>query len=172
MKEKKLNLGCGKDIKDGYINVDSVKLPGVDIVHDLNKFPWPFKDDEFDEVYASHILEHLKDTLKVMEELHRITKKTGVIKIKVPLVPGPAAFSDPTHRSFFTYFTFDYFTGKRGDWYSRARFKIIKRKFVFSWNKWLNWISFFINLFPVVYQRFFAALLPSNELYIELQPIK
>ena len=47
----KLNIGCGKKILNGYINLDVVKLPGVDIVHDLNKYPWPFKDNYFDEIY-------------------------------------------------------------------------------------------------------------------------
>lgn len=50
MKKKKLNLGCGKDIKKEYVNLDIRKFPGVDIIHDLNKFPYPFKDDSFDEI--------------------------------------------------------------------------------------------------------------------------
>lgn len=171
-KLNKLNVGCGKDIKKGYINLDSVRLPGVDMVYNLNKFPWPFENDFFEEVYCSHILEHLDDIIKVMEELHRITKKEGIIRIKVPPFPSYGAVSDPTHKRFFTYFTFDYFTRKGMEWYSKAKFKILKREFVFSWNKWLNWISIFININPRFYQRFFASILPCNELYVELQPIK
>lgn len=63
---KKLHLGCGEDIKEGYINLDFLKMDGVDVVHNLNKFPYPFEDNQFDEVYASHILEHLDDLAKVM----------------------------------------------------------------------------------------------------------
>ena len=40
---KKLHLGCGKVIKKGFINLDSVKLKGVDVVHNLDVYPWPFK---------------------------------------------------------------------------------------------------------------------------------
>ena len=40
---KRLNIGCGKKNKNGYINLDLLKLPNVDVVHDLNQFPWPFK---------------------------------------------------------------------------------------------------------------------------------
>ncbi|HPC10341.1 MAG TPA: class I SAM-dependent methyltransferase, partial [archaeon] len=65
----KLNIGCGKKILKGYINLDVVKLPGVDIVHDLNKYPWPFKDNYFDEIYADNVLEHLDDIIKPIEEI-------------------------------------------------------------------------------------------------------
>lgn len=44
---KKLNLGCGKDIKAGYVNLDIVKLDGVYVVWDVNKLPLPFKKEEF-----------------------------------------------------------------------------------------------------------------------------
>jgi len=47
LKKKKLHLGCGKIIKEGYVNLDIQKLPGVDVIHDLNKFPYPFKDNSF-----------------------------------------------------------------------------------------------------------------------------
>ena len=46
----KLHLGCGHIIKDGWLNHDIVQLSGVDVVHDLRVFPWPFADGQFDEV--------------------------------------------------------------------------------------------------------------------------
>jgi predicted SAM-dependent methyltransferase len=62
-KEKmtKLNFGCGEEIMEGFVNMDILKLEGVDVAHDFNKFPYPFKDNEFDEIYTSHVLEHLED---------------------------------------------------------------------------------------------------------------
>ena len=68
-KIKKLHLGCGTVIKQGWINHDLVPLPGVDVVHDLRVFPWPFENGKFDEVYMKDVLEHLPDTLRTMEEL-------------------------------------------------------------------------------------------------------
>ncbi len=81
---KMLNLGCGKDIKKGYLNLDYIKHSGVDLVHDLNKTPYPFNDDEFDVIQAIHILEHLESPKKVVEEMHRITKHNGKVIITVP----------------------------------------------------------------------------------------
>ena len=49
---KKLNFGCGKDIREGWVNLDCVALPGIDAIHDLNKFPLPFEDNSFDECSA------------------------------------------------------------------------------------------------------------------------
>jgi len=61
-----------------------------------------------------------------MEELHRISKKGTIIKIIVPYYNSEHAFRDPTHVSFFTYYTFHHFT-KRGknNFYTKARFKIV-----------------------------------------------
>ena len=81
---KKINLGCGLDIREGYINVDMVPGPGIDVVHDLDKFPYPFKNNEIDVVYASHIIEHLNDLPKSMAELKRICKPGAKIIIRVP----------------------------------------------------------------------------------------
>ena len=58
----KLNIGCGKDIKPEFVNLDNVKLPGVNLVHDLDKFPWPFEDNSFEYIRAISVLEHLEDS--------------------------------------------------------------------------------------------------------------
>jgi SAM-dependent methyltransferase len=81
---RKLNLGCGEDFKDGFINVDFHSHVRIDVQHDLNAFPYPFDDSSFDHVFASHILEHLDRPFLVMKELHRILKPGGTLTVKVP----------------------------------------------------------------------------------------
>ncbi len=169
----KLNLGSGKNIMKDYVNLDKAKLPGVDIIWDLNKYPWPIKSNTFDEIYASHLLEHVDNLIKCLEEIYRISKKDAKIIIKLPLFPSIYSVNDPTHKHFFTYFTFEYFEpGAHYSYYSKAKFNIIKRKINFSWNKYLRWVSFFINLFPRFYSRYLSFMLPSNEIYIELKTAK
>jgi len=97
---QKLNLGCGSDIREGYVNLDIIKREGVDVVHDLNK-KLPFKDNTFEVVYSSHVLEHVDDVLNLLEEIYRILKPGGVLKSNVPYYSSAGAFQDPTHKHFF-----------------------------------------------------------------------
>src|SRR5262245_61729593 len=74
---RRLHLGCGRDIREGWINLDGRKLPGVDVVADLDdcrNTRLPFQDDYIDEFFGSHVLEHVRDSLALMQELHRIAK--------------------------------------------------------------------------------------------------
>jgi SAM-dependent methyltransferase len=80
----KLNLGCGLNPKPGYVNVDQTPGTRVDVVHDLEQFPWPFEDDRFEQIDLDHVLEHLSDARPVMAELYRILRPGGTVYIRVP----------------------------------------------------------------------------------------
>ncbi|RJQ36795.1 class I SAM-dependent methyltransferase [Candidatus Parcubacteria bacterium] len=84
MELKQLNLGCGEDRKDGYVNVDWQAGVHPDVVHDLNVLPYPFPDRSFDRIEAFHVLEHLDRPFAVMAELNRILRPGGVLHVKVP----------------------------------------------------------------------------------------
>ncbi len=106
----KINLGCGKDIKTGWINLDSVELPGVDICHDLEVLPLPFEDNTFDEVLCQSILEHIHDYIPILKDIHRILKTGGKLSILVPHFTSKNAYTDPTHIRYFACRTFNFFT--------------------------------------------------------------
>ena len=131
---KRLNLGCGNDIREGYINLDSANLPGVDVVWDLDHYPWPFEDCEFDEVIVIDVLEHLRDKIKPVEELWRITKPDALIVVQVPNWNTEDMWVDPTHRQPYTHRSFDFFdvasakTIDRG-YLSHARFRVLGKIF-------------------------------------------
>ncbi len=174
---KILDIGCGNHKIQGAIGLDSAKIKGVDIVHDLNKFPYPFRDNYFDVVYSSHVLEHLDAPLdKILLELCRICKPNGRIKIIVPHAMHISAFSDSTHKKFFTWFTFDYFGSNEQSYYTKARVEILKRKFFYQTgrrsSKLLQPMASLINRFPKIYSLFLASLFPVSTLYFELKPIK
>jgi len=175
---KKLNLGCGKDIKEGYVNVDFVKQKGINVVCDLEKFPWPFKDNEFDEVFASHFLEHVKDFERTLLEIKRITKRGAIIRIRVPHFSCGVTYRDPTHKTFFSYFTFNYYEkiNKNYEKPEALRFiKIKKKKLNFTRLAFtsLNYIfNPIINLNPSIYERFLCWVLPCSEVLFILKNIK
>ena len=59
----KLNLGCGTDYKQGWVNVDSGNVH-CDVKHDIEKCPWPFEDSSVDEILLKHVFEHISKTNK------------------------------------------------------------------------------------------------------------
>ena len=95
----RLNLGCGMNRMDGYVNVDRYGEP--DVRHDLEAFPWPWPDDSVEEVRLSHVLEHLgRDPdvyLEIMKELYRVCRDGATIRIAAPHHRHDYFFNDPTH---------------------------------------------------------------------------
>lgn len=127
----RLNLGCGRSALPGWINIDQVALPGVDLVANLDGFaregarPFPYDDNTVDEFMMSHTIEHITNTLPLMQELHRIAKPDAQCTIRVPYGSSDDADEDPTHvRRYFlqswlyfaqpAYWRADY--GYHGDW--------------------------------------------------------
>ena len=104
-----LNLGCGRKKMPGAVNVDISAQVGADVVHNLAQLPWPLPSDTFREVHAMDVIEHLDDTLAAMGEIHRVCRGGALVHITVPHFSSANAFTDPTHRKQFSYFSFDYF---------------------------------------------------------------
>lgn len=118
-KPLKINLACGQIRQEGFIGIDKIKTDAVDIVHDLETYPWPFEDNSVDEVICSHYVEHTSNLIEFMDELWRIMKppykneKGEEIKSKVtiiaPYYSSVRAWQDPTHKRAISEFTFIYF---------------------------------------------------------------
>lgn len=176
---KKLNIGCGKNLKlstddEEWINLDGLQLPNIDVVHDLEK-PLPFEDNYFDEIYASHILEHIINFIPLMEELHRICKKGAIINIKCPYFASVSAFADITHKRFFTLKSFNYFLPDNyNNFITKARFKVIKKKIKLTRKNWIMNIpiEFVVNHIQWIYERFFCFIFPFQEITYELEVAK
>jgi len=129
--KEKLHLGCGNQILSGFLNVDLAPLPGVDVVHDLTQMPWPFHEGQFKEIIAVHLLEHLPNTVKVVEELWRIGRRDARLNIRVPYWNSHHSIADPTHIKLFNHKSLDFFDPRKRDckerpYYSKARFIIEK----------------------------------------------
>ena len=108
-----LELGCGQNKQNAeffdqnmqvkvtkVIGVDFAKCEGVDVVHDLTKFPYPFKDGSVDAIFSSHFLEHLDgfERIKFFEECYRILKPSGKMRCVHPYYKSVRAIQDPTHK--------------------------------------------------------------------------
>jgi predicted SAM-dependent methyltransferase len=182
----KLNLGCGNDIRVGYINLDIVDYGG-NIIHDINTFPYPFPENYFDEIYASHVLEHLDSFHKTVTELYRISKPDAVIIVYAPFFLNTKYFGEPDHKIPFSIRTFDNYEyienrklkfyekwklNHRTNYQGKASFEIIEKRFITSHFKLLKWMDFLINIEPVMYERFLAGIFSPEEVYFKLRVIK
>ena len=180
---KILDIGCGGrkykgNADDAVIGVDLYKTPQVDIIWDLEKTPLPFKTNEFDMITASHILEHMKSFFQLIEEIHRVLKPKGILKVWVPHASDLAAFGHVDHVRYFTVNTFTHFTESSAEnHFTKARFKIRKTRlyFVRSFSKFriLNWIFYpIMNLNHKFYEKLLSRIIPAIEMYVELEVIK
>jgi len=171
-----VNIGCGKTKIPKSIGVDVVNIPNyTDVVHDLNQTPYPFRANSVDEIHMYHVLEHLHEPIKKMEEIHRILKPGGVIHIRVPHFSAQGAFSDLTHIRPFGYTSFDCLDPKHyHHFYTKAEFKILAKELKYFglypnsgvYEKYIHQnqcpilmrpfvhvINFFIRLSPVTFER-------------------
>lgn len=97
----KINLGCGRDYRPGWLNVDFYASACPDVVFDLEQTPWPLDSDCADSILLKHVLEHLgKDSrsfLSIISELYRIAKPGALLEIHVPHPLHADFLGDPTH---------------------------------------------------------------------------
>lgn len=105
-----VDIGCGKQKREGFIGIDVIDFDGVDIVMNAGKDKWPFKDGSVSEVHASHFLEHLEATERIhfVNELYRVLKMpeydgngkciSGFATVITPHWASQRAYGDLTHK--------------------------------------------------------------------------
>jgi SAM-dependent methyltransferase len=159
--------------------VDVLPGPAVDVVHDLNVFPWPLPADAFDRVLCIDVVEHLANVVRTMEEIHRIARHGATVHIQVPTLTSRSFFTDPTHVRAFGYRSFDYFVpGKpyRHYGYSKVAFELLEAKFIRYESRFFARADraavAFANRFPDFYESRLAFMYPMSALQFELSVVK
>jgi SAM-dependent methyltransferase len=166
----KVNLGGGNDKISGYFNIDILQMPNVDLVCDINE-GIPLPDNSVAEIITNHCLEHLDDTVHIMQEIYRICSHGAIVKIKVPYFKSVGAFKDPTHKQFFTEKTFEYFdrsyiiSGTLPEYQLPVNF--ITEKIAYVWSKpWMRYLPFKQSFFL----KYFWNI--ARTIYFELRVVK
>lgn len=128
-----LNLGCGDRVVTDQpaVNVDVRRVVGVNVVHDLNVYPWPWGDGTFDKVQGEDVLEHLDDLVAAVDEIWRLLEPGGLLWVRGPHFLGQNACADPTHRRAFNVFSFDYLdpnlpTGQSLVYLTDRKFRVVQ----------------------------------------------
>lgn len=104
-----LDVGCGIKKYPGSVGIDVNPRSAADVLCDLDRFPYPFRDCSFDGVRAIHVIEHVSDVIRTMEEFHRLVRPGGRIFLVTPHYTDFSSFCDPTHRWHLNSFSFRYF---------------------------------------------------------------
>ena len=137
LQKRVLDVGCGQNKIPGAIGIDANPLSHAEVIHDLGIFPYPFQDNEFDEIICQHVIEHVPDVLGFVGELHRIAKPCGVLRIVTPHYSNPDWATDPTHRNHFNSYSFNCFIPGRTPFpfYTQAELRPL-RAYVSLANLW------------------------------------
>ena len=126
-KELKVHLGCGTKYKEGFVNVDVLDNIKVDLIHNLDIYPYPFKDNSASLIVANHIIEHLDNPMKFMNECYRILKPNGILHIECP-IGGTYSSYHLDHKYNMSPYSFTIISGKRWGFQFPFKFKIVKMR--------------------------------------------
>ena len=170
--KKKLDIGCGRDKDPEFFGIDINNWPGVDLVWDMEKFPWPIEDNSFDYVKIIHVVEHINDQVGFFREIHRITSNDAVIHLETPHFSSSNSWADPTHVRHFSLFFTDQMCGDGYLVDVTGRFELIKRRVNFGSLLGSMRGRLVTALFgPERWERS-AFKMPARNIYIDLKVIK
>jgi SAM-dependent methyltransferase len=148
--DRLLDVGCGINKRPGSIGIDRNPASRADVLADLDRFPYPFKDSSFDALQAVHVIEHVSDVIRTMEEFHRLVRPGGEVFLVTPHYTDFSSFCDPTHRWHLNSFSLRYFGEDNAGYgyYSSVRFREISTrvKLLALW-RWLGF-ELLVNAFP------------------------
>ncbi len=97
----KLDIGCGASKQPTFVGMDYHQYGDVDIVHDIEKIPWPLPDESVVQAISSHVLEHIDPHggvfINVMNEIWRVLKPEAQFAFVVPYGANDLFVQDPSH---------------------------------------------------------------------------
>ena len=179
MAERILELGCGRNKREGAFGVDILADSDADVVHDLDVFPYPFDDSSWDRILAFDVLEHVERFVPCVEEIWRIARPGATVEATGPFMSSVNYYSDPTHRRAFTSRTFDYFIEGTPFFrygYSHARFRLKSCQYdrdQMAARRGLRRLSLALkNRHKAIYEQRLAFMFPVQTVYFELDVVK
>ena len=172
-----LDVGCGINKYPGAIGLDRNANTRADVIADLDRVPFPFRDGSFGEIRAIHVIEHVADVMRTMEEFHRLLAPGGRAVIATPHYTDFSSFCDPTHRWHLNSFSLRYFGNDHAGYayYSKARFRELSTrvKLLALW-RYLG-IEFLVNQsvwFRRNWEYYLCYLIRGKVIEWELEAVK
>jgi SAM-dependent methyltransferase len=167
-----LDVGCGSAKHPGAVGLDISADTDADVVHDLDVFPYPFADGSFDQILLQDVIEHVAEPYRVFAELHRIARPGARIQLRTPHYSSVLAYSDPTHRHYFSALGLRSLAEPRFAHYTEVRFTVVH----VTLDLWLPFrvtgIAALANRFQGPYESYFAFRFPTMNIRAEYEVVK
>lgn len=167
-----LDVGCGSSKHPGAVGLDISSDTDADVVHDLDAFPYPLEDSSFDQILLQDVIEHVREPIRLFEELHRIGRPGATIQLRTPHFTSVLAYGDPTHRHYFSTLALASLAEPRFAHYTPVRFRLVSVRL----DLWLPYrllgIGTLANRFPGVYEKFFAFIFPAMNMRARFEVLK
>lgn len=185
-----LDVGCGNNKTPGAIGLDINPRTQADVIADLDAPAYPFADNSFDLIVGNHIIEHVRDAVAFIEEIHRLLRPGGMVRLVTPHYTNPRAYADLTHRRYLSLAALDGFTSQAAeprvsllgriletdypamDFYSTARFEKVEARLSFGRPFRYLGVQWLANRWPRIYEFYLASLIPARDIYLTLRAIK
>ncbi len=167
-----LDIGCGAAKTSGAVGLDISPDTQADIVHDLDVFPYPIADASFDQILLQDVIEHVREPIRVFEELHRIARPGARIQLRTPHFSSVLAYGDPTHRHYFSTIAIRSLAEPRFAHYTDTRFRVVH----VTLDMWLPYrligVGRLANLLPNAYEKYLAFMLTTMNIRAEFEVVK
>ncbi len=177
MSRQILDVGCGINKYPGSTGIDRLPGTAADVVHDLDQFPWPLDDSSFDELRMIHVIEHVGNVIRTMEELHRLGRNGARVIIITPHYTDFSSFCDPTHRWHLNSYSLRYFGNDNAGYgyYSPVKFREISTrvKLLALW-RYLGF-ELLVNTFPRFrrfWEHYLCFVIRGKVIEFELEVVK
>lgn len=172
--EKEFNIKRKEVIRADYYGKDD-----IDVKQNLENFPYKFKTNQFEGVLLSHVYEHFQpyQGIKILEELHRITKPGAKIIIYCPHYSNPAGKAHLTHQRLVGLGTLDNFLPNSLEKYSEVSFEIIEKKLTLG-NLYQkipilkSILNFLLVKYPNFSETYISNFIPIREIKFVLKTLK
>lgn len=168
-----LDVGCGtRKAEPGAIGIDVSPRSAADIIWNLDEFPWPLDSNTFDRIHMSHIIEHVSNAMRTMEEVHRVACDRADVFIVTPHFSSHNSYTDPTHLRHLAARSFQYFTGDEFATFasSNVRFSIEELELTFGGNVFLDGMGRWLAKRNLEwYERHAAWVFPAQDIRCHLR---
>jgi hypothetical protein len=171
-----LDIGCGtRKAEPGALGIDVSARSAADIVWDLDQFPWPLESNTYTRIHMSHIIEHVRDVMRSMAEVHRVARAGADVLITTPHFSSHNSYTDPTHVRHLAARSFAYFAGQDFPSFTGAdvRFSIEELEVTFGKNLVLDGTGRWLARRNLVwYERHAAWIFPAQDIRCRLKAQK